>query len=221
MDPFDSLVDLVSSSPWTYAVILAIAAIDALIPLVPSEATVIAAGVLAGAGELELGLVIAAGAAGAHTGGTAAHWLRRAPGSPKAPFVFSGVGGGGPPAPRGAADLRRALRTRRTHRHNHHGGCREDAVGGLRCLRGGCRHRVGYVLQPRRLHRRPRVPGELALGPPHRLRVRGGLLCGDRGGAPDPRPTGRASGSGFGPQRLEPANEDVEPELEQIVWTSP
>ena len=42
MDPLNSLVDLVSSSPWTYAVILAIAAIDALIPLVPSEATVIA-----------------------------------------------------------------------------------------------------------------------------------------------------------------------------------
>ena len=43
MDPLNSLVDLVSASPWTYAAILAIAAIDALIPLVPSEATVIAA----------------------------------------------------------------------------------------------------------------------------------------------------------------------------------
>jgi len=77
MDPLQSAVDLVSASPWTYAVILAIAAIDALIPLVPSEATVISAGVLAGAGELHLALVIAAGAAGAYTGDTAAYWLGR------------------------------------------------------------------------------------------------------------------------------------------------
>jgi membrane-associated protein len=94
MDPFDSLVDLVSSSPWTYAVILAIAAIDALIPLVPSEATVIAAGVLAGAGELELGLVIAAGAAGAYTGDTAAYWLGRRLDHRIDPLVFRGAKGG-------------------------------------------------------------------------------------------------------------------------------
>jgi membrane-associated protein len=77
MDFLQSAVDLVSASPWTYAVILAIAAIDALIPLVPSEATVISAGVLAGAGELHLALVIAAGAAGAFTGDTAGYWLGR------------------------------------------------------------------------------------------------------------------------------------------------
>ena len=94
MDPLNSLVDLVSASPWTYAVILAIAAIDALIPLVPSEATVIAAGVLAGAGELELGLVIAAGAAGAFTGDTAAYWLGRRQDHRIDPLVFSGAKGG-------------------------------------------------------------------------------------------------------------------------------
>src|SRR4051794_30503398 len=62
---FDSLVDLVAATPWAYAAILAIAALDAVFPLVPSETTVIAAGVLAAAGELELPLVVAAGAAGA------------------------------------------------------------------------------------------------------------------------------------------------------------
>jgi membrane-associated protein len=93
MDPLNSLVDLVSSSPWTYAVILAIAAIDALIPLVPSEATVIAAGVLAGAGELQLGLVIAAGAAGAFSGDTAAYWLGRRLDYRIDPLVFSGAKG--------------------------------------------------------------------------------------------------------------------------------
>jgi membrane-associated protein len=77
MVSFDSFLDLVSASPWTYAVILAIAALDALVPLVPSETTVISAGVLAGAGDLELGLVIAAGAAGAYTGDTSAYFVGR------------------------------------------------------------------------------------------------------------------------------------------------
>lgn len=74
---FDSFLDLASGSPWTYAVILAVAALDAVIPLVPSEATVISAGVLAGAGDLQLGFVIAAGALGAFAGDTSAYWLGR------------------------------------------------------------------------------------------------------------------------------------------------
>lgn len=77
MESFDSLLDLLSASPWTYAVILAVAALDALVPLVPSETTVISAGVLAGAGDLELGLVIAAGAAGAYSGDTSAYFVGR------------------------------------------------------------------------------------------------------------------------------------------------
>lgn len=77
MESFDSLLDLLSASPWTYAVILSVAALDALVPLVPSETTVISAGVLAGAGDLELGLVIAAGAAGAYSGDTSAYFVGR------------------------------------------------------------------------------------------------------------------------------------------------
>jgi membrane-associated protein len=73
----DSFFELASASPWTYAVILAVAALDAVLPLVPSEATVISAGVLAGAGDLQLGLVIAAGAAGAYAGDSSAYWLGR------------------------------------------------------------------------------------------------------------------------------------------------
>jgi membrane-associated protein len=73
----ESFFELASASPWTYAVILGIAALDALLPLVPSEATVISAGVLAGAGDLQLALVIAAGAAGAYTGDSSAYWLGR------------------------------------------------------------------------------------------------------------------------------------------------
>jgi membrane protein DedA with SNARE-associated domain len=56
---------LVAATPWAYAAILAIAALDAVFPLVPSETTVITAGVLAASGQLELPLVVAAGAAGA------------------------------------------------------------------------------------------------------------------------------------------------------------
>ncbi len=73
----ESFFDLASASPWTYAVILAVAALDAVFPIVPSEATVISAGVLAGAGDLEIGLVIAAGAAGAYLGDSSAYLLGR------------------------------------------------------------------------------------------------------------------------------------------------
>jgi membrane-associated protein len=77
LDFLESLVTLVSASPWTYAAILAVAALDALVPVVPSEATVISAGVLAAAGDLQLGFVIVAGAAGAYAGDTSAYWLGR------------------------------------------------------------------------------------------------------------------------------------------------
>jgi membrane-associated protein len=73
----ESFFELASASPWTYAVILAVAALDALLPLVPSEATVISAGVLAGAGDLQLAFVIGAGALGAYAGDSTAYWLGR------------------------------------------------------------------------------------------------------------------------------------------------
>jgi membrane-associated protein len=75
---FESLVDLVSASPWTYAVILSVAALDAVLPLVPSETVAIAAGVLAGAGDLSIALVIAAAAAGAFAGDTSSYGIGRA-----------------------------------------------------------------------------------------------------------------------------------------------
>lgn len=65
---FDSLVDYVSGSPWTYAAVFAIAALDAVFPVVPSETAVITAGVIAAAGDLSLPLVIVCAAAGAFVG---------------------------------------------------------------------------------------------------------------------------------------------------------
>src|ERR687897_1960373 len=87
---FESVLELVSASPWTYAVILGIAALDAVLPLVPSEATVISAGVLAGAGDLQLALVIAAGAAGAYAGDSSAYWLGRRLGGRLERGIFRG-----------------------------------------------------------------------------------------------------------------------------------
>lgn len=65
---FQTIIDAVSGSGWTYLIVFAIAAIDAFFPLVPSEATAIAAGVVAGAGELRLELLIPAAALGAFLG---------------------------------------------------------------------------------------------------------------------------------------------------------
>lgn len=74
----ESVVDGVVASGWVYALIVALAALDAVFPLVPSEATVIAAGALAGAGELTFGVVLLAGAAGAVLGDNIAYLLGRA-----------------------------------------------------------------------------------------------------------------------------------------------
>jgi membrane-associated protein len=76
----ESLTQLVSGSPWTYAIVLGFAALDAIFPLVPSEATAITAGVLAGAGDLHIALVLAAAAAGALIGDNSAYGVGRGAG---------------------------------------------------------------------------------------------------------------------------------------------
>jgi membrane protein DedA with SNARE-associated domain len=75
---FESLTDAITGSDWVYPLILLIAALDAVFPLVPSEATVVAAGALAGTGELVLAFVLAAGATGAVVGDNVAYALGRA-----------------------------------------------------------------------------------------------------------------------------------------------
>jgi membrane-associated protein len=73
----EGLLDLVAASPWAYGAILIAAALDAVFPLVPAEATVISAGVLAGIGDLSIAFVIAAGTAGALAGDNGAYSLGR------------------------------------------------------------------------------------------------------------------------------------------------
>ena len=65
---FESIVNAVSGSDWSYLIVFAIAMLDAFFPVVPSEATAIAAGVVAGTGGLSVELVIVAAALGAIAG---------------------------------------------------------------------------------------------------------------------------------------------------------
>jgi membrane protein DedA with SNARE-associated domain len=74
---FESLTDQVSGSPWTYAFLFAIAALDVVFPIVPSETSVILAGVLASTGDLILVLVIAVAAAGAILGDNTSYGIGR------------------------------------------------------------------------------------------------------------------------------------------------
>jgi len=65
---FAQMVDWVSGSNWSYAAIFGVAVIDAFFPVVPSETMVIVAGTLAGAGDLNVFLVILAAWGGAVVG---------------------------------------------------------------------------------------------------------------------------------------------------------
>ena len=78
----EELITDVSRSPWFFLVVYVIALLDSVIPIVPSEFTVIAGGVAAGDGVLiddrrwlSLVLVIVFGAAGAYTGDSLAYWI--------------------------------------------------------------------------------------------------------------------------------------------------
>jgi membrane-associated protein len=117
----EAFFELASASPWTYAVILGVAALDALLPLIPSEATVISAGVLAGAGDLQLAFVIAAGAVGAYAGDSSAYWLGRRLDHRVERWLFRGVKG----------ERRRAWAERALDRH---GG---PLIFGARFIPGG------------------------------------------------------------------------------------
>lgn len=75
---FDHFTQLVSSaSGWAYAIVFALALLDAFFPLVPSETAVITAGVVAAAGDLVLPLVVVAAAAGAFAGDNISYLIGR------------------------------------------------------------------------------------------------------------------------------------------------
>lgn len=76
------LLDLVTASNWTYGLLFALAAVDAVFPVVPSEAAVITAGVLAAADRLDILVVIAVSAAGAWVGDNGSYLIGRQLGRP-------------------------------------------------------------------------------------------------------------------------------------------
>ena len=87
---FQSLTDYVSGSPWTYAFLFGVAALDVVFPLVPSETSVILAGVVASTGDLVLFAVILVAAGGAILGDNTAYVIGRTVGHRLVNRFFSG-----------------------------------------------------------------------------------------------------------------------------------
>ena len=72
------LLDAVAASPWVLAVVLVVAGLDALLPFMPSETTVVACGVAAATtGRPHLALLVTAAALGAYAGDVLAFWIGR------------------------------------------------------------------------------------------------------------------------------------------------
>jgi membrane-associated protein len=78
----DSLAGMVTDSPVTYLLILLMAAVDVLFPILPAEAVVTAAAVLAGQGSLDIAWVMLAAGIGAFIGDNIAYAIGRAAGRP-------------------------------------------------------------------------------------------------------------------------------------------
>jgi membrane-associated protein len=90
---FDEFTELISGSQWSYAIVFAFAFLDALIPVVPSETSVVTAGVLAGAGEMSLLLILVCAASGAMLGDNAAYGIGRRFGEGAARRIARGARG--------------------------------------------------------------------------------------------------------------------------------
>src|SRR5512132_4119987 len=88
---FHEFTQLVAdASGWAYLIIFLFAFLDALVPIVPSETAVITAGVVAASGDLSLGLIIPAAAAGAFLGDNTAYLIGRRFGNRAAERFFTG-----------------------------------------------------------------------------------------------------------------------------------
>ncbi|WP_232665025.1 DedA family protein [Pseudonocardia sp. TRM90224] len=77
IDVLRQLLEGTMASPWLLLVIIGMAVIDALIPMVPSEALIITAGVAAAAGTQDLALVVLAAGFGSFVGEFVAYAIGR------------------------------------------------------------------------------------------------------------------------------------------------
>ncbi|MEU4158380.1 DedA family protein [Actinoplanes sp. NPDC026670] len=75
------LLTLLATPAWAYLALFAFLAVDALVPVVPTQAIMITSGALTVYGNLDLALVIAVGAVGMFTGDGVAFVLGRSTGS--------------------------------------------------------------------------------------------------------------------------------------------
>jgi membrane-associated protein len=64
-----------NASGWAYLIVFLVAYLDVLVPVVPSETTVITAGVVAAAGDLSLMVIVAVAAGGAFLGDNTAYFI--------------------------------------------------------------------------------------------------------------------------------------------------
>ncbi|HEX6700180.1 MAG TPA: DedA family protein [Gaiellaceae bacterium] len=88
---FNQFTQLVAdASGWAYGIVFLLAFFDALVPVVPSESSVITAGVVASAGDLSLPLIVVAAAAGAFLGDNSAYLIGRRFGTRASARFFSG-----------------------------------------------------------------------------------------------------------------------------------
>ena len=85
-----SAFDLLSRPPEAYFIVWALALGDSVVPILPSEAALITAGLLCVVGDLSLGWVILAGALGAFCGDAIAYALGRFLGRPFQKRFLSG-----------------------------------------------------------------------------------------------------------------------------------
>lgn len=75
------IVRELAASPWLWAAVFLIAGLDALLPFMPSETTVVLVGVLVAPSAVGLGQLVLVAAAGAFAGDTAAYVLGRTTGN--------------------------------------------------------------------------------------------------------------------------------------------
>jgi membrane-associated protein len=87
------LTHAVAGSPVTYLIVLVAVVFDGLIPLVPSEATIVTASVLAAHGHLSIELIVLAAACGAVAGDNLSYWLGRGLGGRASRRLFRGEKG--------------------------------------------------------------------------------------------------------------------------------
>src|SRR5215216_7814702 len=102
------------ASPVTYLAVLGACALDAVLPVMPSEAVVIAASILATRSELWNWLVALAAAAGGFLGDTGSYGLGRTAGAAAARRLFR--------SPKAKGRLTWAGKALERHRHHHRGG---------------------------------------------------------------------------------------------------